>query len=241
MTESVTHASETAGAIEQVRSLVEEYTRPEIVTVADPVSGATVPAVLSSDGLTPASAALFSEYLEKPRARAGTAHLTSLDSFIEHAKRFLDVGSVVFANDSRDAPSLTSVLDYHLAGATSDPRFGRHRGHFAFPLSDEWKAWSKMNGEAMKMADFAAFLDDRVIDVLDLIPGEDELSEDLQRYINAVGNASIASSQKLVELSRGLQVYESSAVREVVNLSSGEGQISFQSEHTDQHLSLIHI
>ena len=38
-----------------------------------------------------------------------------------------------------------------------------------------------------------------------------------------------------MELSRGLQVYESSAVREVVNLSSGEGQISFQSEHTDQH------
>ena len=73
-----------------------------------------------------------------------------------------------------------------------------------------------------------------VLDVLYIIPEEDELSDDLKKFISAGGGeATIATPQRLVELARGLQVHESSAVREVRNLSSGEAQISFTSEHTD--------
>lgn len=219
--------------IKEALSVVEIYAKPVQITITDPISGVTAPAILHPNGIHGVPATLFDDYLDRPRARTGTAHMTSLDSFIDHTNRFRDGDSAVFANDSRDMPSLTSVLDYHPDGATSDPRHGRHRGNFAFPLSDEWKAWTKLNGEKMSMVDFALFLDDRVLDVLDVIPGEDSLGEDLEKYIAAAGNPTIATAQRLVQLSRGLQVYESSAVREVINLSSGEGQISFQSEHTD--------
>jgi hypothetical protein len=90
------------------------------------------------------------------------------------------------------------------------------------------------NGTQLRMVEFAEFLEDRVIDVLHLIPEEDELSEDLQKFINAGGGeALIATPQRLVELSRGLQVNENSAIREVNRLNSGEAQILFTSEHTD--------
>ncbi len=225
---------EKKGLVSEARELVEAYIKPEYVELAEPNSGVKSLFVVSSDGAKPIPASAFDEYRANPLARLGTAHMLSLDSLIDHANRFKDGDSVLFANDDRNRPSLTAVLDYHRAGADADPRFGRHRSTFAFPLSDEWQAWMEKNGQSLSMAEFAEFLEDRVIDVLHLIPEEDELSEDLQKFINAGGgDALIATPQRLVELSRGLQVHESSAVREAIKLSSGEAQIMFQSEHTD--------
>jgi uncharacterized protein YfdQ (DUF2303 family) len=160
--------------------------------------------------------------------------MLSLDSLIDHVNRFKDADTVVFADDSRSAPSMTAVLDYHRAGASGDPRFGKHRSLYAFPLSDEWKAWSKANAEVMSMADFAAFLEERIIDVLFVEPGE-ELPEDVQRMLDALGSGAVASPNKLMELARGLQINESAVVQEAVNLQSGEATIRFQAEHTDQN------
>jgi len=140
----------------------------------------------------------------------------------------------VFADDNREKPSITAVLDYHRVGAGGDPRFGKHRSLFGFPLSDEWKAWNDSNATPMSMADFAAFLENRIIDVLYVIPGEDSLPEDVQRLIDTLGGGdTVATPNKLMELARGLQVNESAVVQEAVNLSSGEGMVRFQSEHTD--------
>lgn len=221
-------------ALAQMRALVETYAKPDIVDLVDPVTGVRAPATVNADGAKAVPASVFDDYLLAPRFRRGTATLTSLDSLIEHTQRFKDLDSIVFANNDRAAPSLTAVLDYHPIGASSPARHGRHRSAFAFPLSDEWKAWIASNGTVMKMVEFAEFLDERVIDVLHLIPDEDELSEDLQKYIAAAGgDATIATPQKLVELARGLQINESSVVREVAKLSSGEGQVLFQTEHSD--------
>jgi uncharacterized protein YfdQ (DUF2303 family) len=222
------------GPIAEARDLVEDYIKPETITLEEPGTGVEALFTLTATGATPIPASAFDTYRSNPLRRAGTAELTSLDSLIALAQRFSDDDSAIFANDDRKAPALTVVLDYHRIGADSDPRFGKHRAHFAFPLSDEWKAWTGNNANPFKMVEFAEFLEDRVIDVLYIIPEEDELSDDLKKFINAGGgDALIATPQKLVELSRGLQVHESSAVREVRHLSSGEAQISFTSEHTD--------
>lgn len=109
---------------------------------------------------------------------------------------------------------------------------GKHRAVFPFPLSDEWKAWQEQDKKPMSMIDFAAFLEDRIVDVLDMIPGEDSLPEDMQKFVNAIGGR-IASPSRLLELSVGLKVHEKAAVSEAVNLASGEAQIQFVSEHVD--------
>lgn len=227
---------ETKGQIAEVRKLVEDYTKPAVVTLDEPGTGVKVPAVLSFNSVKSLQPEVFDQYRATPLFRRGTAELLSLDSLIDHGNRFKDDGSAIFADDSRSAPALTIVLDYHDVGGPEDgtQRHGKHRSHFAFPLSDEWKAWTATNAQPMSMADFAVFLEERLPDVLDLIPDEDDVPEDLRKFINSAGGAgSIATSQRLLELSRGLQINENSAVKEVVKLSSGEGQVLFQSEHTD--------
>lgn len=225
---------EEKGCVREARELVEAYIKPVVTSISDPTGGTIAPFAMTAHGAQVIPAKAFDDYRIQPVRRSGTAVLSSLDSIIAHALRFKDEDSAIFASDDRKAPSLTVVLDYHRQSADGDPRFGQHRAHFAFPLSDEWKAWTEQNAQPMKMVEFAEFLEDRIIDVLYIIPEEDELSDDLKKFINSGGGeATIATPQRLVELARGLQVHESSAVREVRNLSSGEAQISFTSEHTD--------
>lgn len=231
-------AVEADGLIRDVRRLVEDYVQAEIVTIAEPVSGIEVAAVRRGNTIEPFGPGVFDAYRDEPLRRRGTAQMTSLDSLIDHVNRFKDGESAVFANDDRSAPSLTAVLDYHPGGgaASTSPRFGEHRSVFAFPLSDEWKAWNEKNAEPMPMIDFAAFLENRIIDVLYVIPGEDSLPEDVQRLIDTLGgDTTVATPNKLMELARGLQINENAVVQEAVNLATGEGIVRFQSEHTDQH------
>lgn len=223
------------GVIAQARDLVEDYVKAEIISVAEPSTGITLAAVRQGNDIRVLPPSTFDPYRHQPLFRTGSAVMLSLDSLIEHANRFKDDDSVVFADDSRTNPSIIVVLDYHRAGSTADPRFGKHRSTFTFPLSDEWKAWNDKNAEAMGMVDFAAFLEERIIDVL-YVEGEDDVSEDLGRLIDTLGGRdTIATPNKLMELARGLQINEAAVVQEAVNLASGEGIVRFQSTHTDEH------
>jgi len=221
-----------SGTATEVRRIIEDYKKPELQTLIEPSTGVEALALIMPGGAKAVPREVFDEFRRAPSQRHGTAEFTSIESLIDHVNRFKDGDSALFAIDDRSSPSITGVLDYHRAGADGDPRFGRHRSLFQFPLSDEWKAWTKNDGEVFTMGEFAAFLEDRIIDVLDMIPGEDSLSEDMQRFVNTVGG-SIASPSKLIELSVGLKVNEESAVKEAINLSSGEAQVQFVAQHVD--------
>jgi predicted DCC family thiol-disulfide oxidoreductase YuxK len=219
--------------IERAHEAAEKYQKPTLVMVENPVDGTlAVPAILGREGVRAVPKSVFAEYLDHPERRTGTAAMTRLESFIEHVLRFKNAESVVFAKDDRSAPGLTAVLDYHDAGADGTPRFGTHRTAFHFPLSDEWKTWLKFNAAKMNMAEFAQFLEERVNDI-DFVESTDDLNEDIQRFIGATGLDKIASPSRLIELSRNLQIHERSNIKAVQNLSSGEGVLRFENEHTD--------
>lgn len=220
---------ENQGIIKETLSLVEDYISPAIETMKEPGTGVEALVEVGKDGVASIPSSIFDDYRSKPTRRKGTATLTDLDSLIGHVNRFKDDDTILFASDNRSSPSITAVLDYHRAGAEADPRFGQHRARFAFPLSDEWAAWNGGNKKPLRMIEFAAFLEDRIIDVLD---DGSELPEDMARFVKAIGG-NIASPTKLMEIAVGLKVNEKSAVGETVNLSSGEGEISFVSQHTD--------
>ena len=162
-----------------------------------------------------------------PFERRGTAQLQTVDSLIAHTLRFKDDDSTIFADADRAKPSLTTVFDYHKAGADGLPRWGRHRARFCFPLSDAWKAWTTADRQVMSMVEFARFLEDNVTDVL---AGADGLDDHQQAFIKATGG-SVASPSTLLALSISLKVNESSGVKEARNLTSGEAQIEFNSTH----------
>jgi uncharacterized protein YfdQ (DUF2303 family) len=221
--------TEEKGLIDQARALVEDYGRRELTTAKEPGTGVEALVSIGKDGIDAVPAYLFDDYRAHPVRRKGVATLTDLDSLIAHVNRFKDGDTVLFASDNRTSPSIVAVLDYHRAGADADPRFGQHRAKFAFPLSDEWQAWTGANKKPFRMVEFAAFLEDRIIDVLE---ASTDLPEDMGRFVKAIGG-NIASPTKLMEIAVGLKVNEKSAVGETVNLSSGEGEISFVSQHTD--------
>lgn len=228
--------------IDSIVNLVEGRLAPKIALVEDPVSNTKALVALKPDGtFQTIPASVFDDYLDGPRFRRGKSTVTDLDSFIAMTNRFKDEQSAVFANDERASPSLLAVFDYHGANipteegiATCSPRHMKHRTFFAIPTSDEWKAWNKSNGKvnAMDVGEFAMFLEDRIGDVA--APGELPLSPAAKTYIDRIGGPDrIASPSDLILLSKGLSINENSAITDFRKLESGEGNISFSTEHTD--------
>lgn len=174
-------------------------------------------------------ARFYDEYRETPRLRKGTARLGDLDSLIAHINRFKDDDSVVFANPDRASPSITAVLDYHCAGEDGLPRFGAHRSHYAFPVSDEWKAWTAASGLAMSQGDFAEFIESHIVDVV-------EYSESGSAAMFAEKCGIIfATPAQILELSRGLSVNVEGKLATTVNLQNGVKQIQFTEQHTGEN------
>jgi uncharacterized protein YfdQ (DUF2303 family) len=173
----------------------------------------------------------FDEYRQFPERRKGTAELYDLDSFIAHVNRHKDEDSVIFANPDRAEPSLLAIIDYNKAGSEdiAQPRYNVHRALYRFPLSDEWQAWQAQNVKPLSQADFALFLEDRIGEVL--TPPEDP--EDPSYRTATLLGGTFASPSKLLELSRGLKVHIGSRYKGAVNLSSGESQFTWETEHKD--------
>jgi len=171
---------------------------------------------------------LVNEWLPRPERRSGTARLDTLDSFIEHTKRFASANSVIFADPNPNAPKLTAVLDYHAAGADSTPSWCTHRGVYAFPVSDEWKIWSQKI--ELDQRTFAEFLEDRLVDVVD----PELLTSDRVKQFAEGLDITLATPAQLLTLSRGLEVSVGQKVANSVNLSTGERSLQFTEEHSDK-------
>jgi Uncharacterized conserved protein (DUF2303) len=173
--------------------------------------------------------ALLDEYLERPERRAGTAQLEDELSFIAHVNRFKSPASAVFARQDRTKPFVACVIDYYPEG--SDPKATDWLGHtsvYAPALSDEWKAWAAMNGKVVPVADFAAFIEDRITDVI--VPNLDDPK--LKTFADLV-QGKWAEPSDLLQLSRGLQINVETQVKNAVTLNTGEIAVQYEETHRD--------
>jgi uncharacterized protein YfdQ (DUF2303 family) len=176
---------------------------------------------------------LLDEYLPAPERRKGVATAHDLDSLIAHVNRFKDDNSALFADGTDGSPALIGVINYHRAGAETgdEARFGDHRVVYRFPLSDEWAAWTANNGQRMSQADFAEFLENRILDVAPP-PSEKKADDPLAEIAKTLGG-TFASASRLLELSRGLAISAKINAKGAINLSTGEAQITFDETHAD--------
>lgn len=216
-----------------IASFLKDHLTPQLVTVTGQ-DGTPTQVLITPQGLKSQSVKPFlDEYRTAPERRRGTATLTDLPSFIAHVNRFKDEDSALFANADPQKPGLVAVLDYHRAGADGAPRFGQHRASYAFPLSDEWKAWFQANGLKMTQGDFAAFLEDRIGDIA-APPVDGEEATPAAKLAQLLGG-KFASPQRLMDLSRGLSVRVDEKVAQVANLQTGEANIQFTTQHSDEN------
>lgn len=170
-------------------------------------------------------APLFEAYRQHPARKSGQAAAQTFESFCALTIRHKTEHSAIFANMDWKKPTLTSVIDYHEL-ATGHPNFGKHRIHYAFPLSEEWQKCIASDGEKMDQGAFAWFLEDRIAE---LVAPTDTEKLNYERDFAT----TIATPAQLVELSRGLQVNVESKVKASTTLQSGEGQIAWEETHTD--------
>lgn len=241
--------------------------KPDVISI--PALGnqpeAHVIAVPDGDGgMTLERVGQFTKAFRSAPARAqGRATLTRLESFIAHVVRNRTDETVVFAAESidpQDRPSLTAVYDYHgrlndadgegIEGAVG-PQFGDHGAFYPFPLSEEWRVWLGSNGAAMDQSDFAAFLEDRAIDVIspsDIEAAAKETYESGDKEGHPTAGAvaagrlfelqsslktTPADRDRLIDLSRGLEVRVKETVQQRVKLANGEMALQFTHQHED--------
>ncbi|BCB18024.1 DUF2303 family protein [Bosea sp. ANAM02] len=217
--------------IAAVVELTKKSQRPEIVEVSLPDLGPgvpkAVPVIIDPQNRSVSAATQIVEaFRTKPAAKRGIATALTLQSFIDLTDRHKTDHTAVFANTDWKGPAFTAVVDYHdkASGGAADNL--KHRIHYAFPLSEEWKVWIKGNGEEMEQREFAAFLEDRIAD---LTAPNDHERINLERDFAT----TIATPAQLIQLSRGLQVNVESIVKNVVNLATGEASIQFDEQHID--------
>jgi hypothetical protein len=173
------------------------------------------------------------EYRTRPERKQGTSDLTTVASFVDQVNRSKDEDTVVFVEiGNRQQPSMTAVFDYNKAGPDGEPRFGRHRARYRFPVSVEWAAWTGAPGklEGMAQDTFAEFLETRIMDVLD--PTSIKEKGNLDAFCRQLG-ITLASPGRLMELSKGLTVHAEHTVIQNILIGSGEMQLAFTEDHKD--------
>jgi hypothetical protein len=180
---------------------------------------------------------LLEPYDEGPRHRHGIARFSDLDSFVLHVERFKGSTSALFADNNDGAPALVSVFDYHQGGAdvtmddggSATARWCKHRGVYRFPLSEEWQAWTNASKAPMTQAQFAEFLESRIVDIID----PKKAGESIGLLVEQLGVTPVYPAAVL-EVSRGLTIRQNSTVANHVTLATGETQLQYATEHSDE-------
>lgn len=210
----------------ELAKFIEEHTTPSMPNLMRG-DHACASVLLVPNGMKAQSIKPFlDEYLPAPERAKGTATMHTADALVAHINRAKDGDSAVFVDALSSPPRILAVYDYHRADHS--PRFGDHRALYQFPLSEEWNAWIGRAGKEMNQGTFAAFLEERLVDVLD----PRETGAKAARVAEVTGRA-YASASDLLTLSQGLEITVKRGVKNAVRLSSGEAQITFSEQHTD--------
>lgn len=219
---------------------------PTTVSLGVPIGG-TVPIMAVPNGTSLQSIKKFvDEFAGKPDRRKGTDTVQDLASLTEWTNRHKDAGTVIFCDTTREAPKLLSIVDYHLAverekegGLSGDAtaRFGAFRALYEFPLSEHWKAWREVDGEQMDQADFAEFLENRVLDLIapDISTDGDgneinKLPPHVAELLARLGGRC-ALPQDIITLAKGLDITANSRTVTRIDVQTGEGALVFEESH----------
>lgn len=171
---------------------------------------------------------ILDQYLPAPERRTGTTALADVASFGAYVNRHKRPETVIFADlDAGGTPTLECVFDADAEGPAG-AGWNQHRATYAFPLSSEWQAWRRAHGQAQAQGDFAAFVDERAADLLD----PEALAEDTApRVLAGRLGVQLAQGAAVIAASRGLRIRAEVDVTEVVSVSSGETELTFNERH----------
>lgn len=189
-----------------------------------------------------------------PWRRTGTAKLRALSSLIEWANRNKGDTSMLFANPDQNNPSLTCIANYHAPGAPAafnqkdeTASYCDHRAVYDFPVSKEWKTWTKASGAPMNSDALADLIENNIKDISDPTPallGTVKAETEWEKRLIEVAakfEGRFGTVPQLLRMSREFTVNESSDLTAKVNRDTGEQVFQFKNEHTDEQGAPISI
>ncbi|QOF71451.1 DUF2303 family protein [Aminobacter sp. SR38] len=214
-------------AIELVTALATEGTAAQIINITPSGLGAGLPSSLPVAFDRKAQAfrsvkTLIEEFRSAPDRRKGTATADTLASFIGLVNRHKDENSALFGKTSWPEPKLTAVLDYDKEGLAARNR--SHRVVYAFPLTEEFKAWVNGSAKPMDQEVFAAFIEEHAAELAAPLDGERSTYEPLFKE-------TMATPSEVLSLSRHLEVFVSAKAKQGIRLQTGERTVEFTEEH----------
>lgn len=206
---------------------------------------------------------VLDEYLPAPERMRGRAQFTEIQSLAEYVNRYKRPETIIYIDDrNKLQPVIEVVFDDHqpeaqhlrgpnyvftetaepdgtitsgglqrlpqAAPESALPGWRDFRAEYPFPLTPEWKAWVDVSTKWLDQAQLATFLEDHVLEVVD----PSDPGEAATRMATELG-LKLASGSKLLELSRGLAINVDQKVIQTLNLTTGEGQVSFEETHKD--------
>jgi uncharacterized protein YfdQ (DUF2303 family) len=120
------------------------------------------------------------------------------------------------------------VYDY---SEPDKPRNHEHRSRYAFPVSDEWKAWQAVCAlKKIDQEDLAKFLEEHIVDLVKPMAIK---SERLAEFMEQLG-VMPGDPAEIFALSKGIQVWTSGHIKQCVNLDHGSQSLTFENENRDQ-------
>lgn len=227
---------------------IKQTMQPQVLQFNDPLTGAFTLSVFAPSDSGQGGMKRYNldadleRVMPRPRALEGLAVFEDVESFILHFNHFKNSDSKVFA--SKTANRFLSIIDYHEvdkdAGTTVSPsqlspRHCRHGGVFAPKFSEAYLAWTGRNKKNMGQAEFADFLEDRVLDLHEppAVNSENEADKKKLKIARMV-NKTFADPAKMMDFRKGIKTHEASISKQFVNTQTGETEFEFRVEQHDE-------
>jgi uncharacterized protein YfdQ (DUF2303 family) len=148
-----------------------------------------------------------------PRRPSGTTFVHSAEAFLALWDRWADGSSIVYSDRDRthevNLGEVVGVLNDDAETAEGAPGWRDRRVRLTVSRSDAWRAWCALDGAFVPLRNFADFVDERRLDIVD------------------------PPTADVIELSQSLQISTSSQVSRTNRLDDGSTQILYTEEVTE--------
>lgn len=169
----------------------------------------TTPVLLLPSGF---QAADMERLLPAPTRKRGTTVLNDADSFIAVVNDQKGEATRLFS--TINPPTFTAVFN----ADADEAGWGDHRAKYNAPLSPEWGAWTKADGQKMDQQDMAIFLESNMIDVVFIAADP------------ANGELGSPDGATLLEICRTLAAKKDVEFKSAVRLTDGSTQFTYNEE-----------
>jgi len=146
------------------------------------------------------SAADLESTLPVPTRKRARVSLTNAQSFIDFVNLHREASTHLYGDP--DKGTFVAVFDDNSEGSLTGWR--EHIARFTATESIEWKTWAESNKKPMKQAEFAQFIEDNLVDIIE------------------------PESAHILEVSRSLQAKKAGNFSSALRLDNGDVQFTYE-------------